>query len=150
MSELATMPLTDYVNICNMATINYEDVTPSLIPNTTMQKMFIDGVHKVYVIGAVDGYVLHDNRADEVILDDETLEPTGEVILRYATGTKTVAASYDFNTVVPDTIIDVNGNEIAVNKIGAFELFAVPISAVPENNTYGAGNDHEIAESGVE
>lgn len=128
-----------------MATWTEEIMDTPLIPNTTMVKRFLDGVLKVYKITPSEGYVLHDNRSDEEVLDLTTGEPTGEIIYRYATGTITVAASYDFNLVVPDTITDVDGNTIAVNKIGAYEMFAVPISAVPENNTYGGvDNDHEV------
>lgn len=128
-----------------MAVINYEDVTPSLIPNTTMQKMFIDGIHKRYVIEAIDGYVLHDNRCDEELIDPDTYEPTGEMLYRYATGTVTVNANYDFTAITPDTITDINGNIIAVNKVGAFDFFAVPASVIPENQIYGgSNNNHEV------
>lgn len=123
-----------------------EPVTPSLIPNTTMVKGILNDVHKTYEITPVDGYVLHDNRCDEEILNPETYEPTGEMLYRYATGMVSVKADYDFTVVVADTITDINGNTIAVNKVGAFELFAVPASAIPENQTYGGvRNDHEIA-----
>ena len=122
----------------------YENVNPTLIPNTDMQIRLRDGVPYQYLIKASDGYVLHDGRHDEEVYDMETGEPTGEVIYRYATGTKTVAYSYDFTVSVPDTITDLDGNTIAVNKIGIYGFFAVPISAVPENNTYGGvNNEHE-------
>lgn len=128
-----------------MAVITYENVTPTLIPNTEMNKMLLDGVHKVYTIEAVDGYVLHDNRADTPLYDSETHETIVGVELRYASGSKTVRYDYDFDTVVPDTITDVNGNTIAVNKIGQYELFAVPASAVPSDSIYGGvNNDHEV------
>lgn len=104
----------------------HEDVIPALIPNTVMRKRLRDGVDYQYLIKAVDGYVLHDNRADAEEVDPVNGDPTGKIILRYTTGEKSVASSYDFNTVVPDTIVDVNGKTIAVNKVGAFELFSVP------------------------
>lgn len=127
-----------------MANWTEETMSTPLVPNTTMVKRFLDGVLKVYKITPAEGYVLHDSRSDEEVLDPATGEPTGEIIYRYATGTISVAASYDFTQVVPDTITDLDGNTIAVNKIGAFGLFAVPTTAVPENNTYGGvENDHE-------
>lgn len=123
----------------------YEYVTPALIPNTIMQKRLRDGVDYQYLIEAAEGYVLHDNRSDQEEMDFDMGIPTGNMILRYATGRVSVAANYDFGIVVPDTIIDVNGNAIAVNKVGAFELFAVPESVVPADNIYGiAKPDHEV------
>ena len=124
-----------------MTVIIKEDVIPSLIPNTTMQRGFVDGVLKKYEITPSEGYVLHDNRVDEEILDPETDEPTGEMLYRYATGIVTVKANYDFTAITPDTITDINGNTIAVNKVGAFEFFAVPASAIPENQIYGGANN---------
>ena len=136
--------------------ITREDLIPSLIPNTTMQKIFRDGVHRQYSVSPLEGYVLHDNRVDEEVINEETLEPTGEVIYRYAAGSVTVRYDYDFTLIVPDTITDINGNTIAVNKVGAYEMFAVPSNLIPENQTYGtqiflAENDkpenwHEITE----
>jgi hypothetical protein len=127
-----------------MAVITKEDVIPTLIANTTMKKGFVDGVHKAYEITPLDGYVLHDNRCDEEVLDPVTLLPIGEMLYRYATGMVSARADYDFNTVVADTITDIYGNIIAVNKVGSFEFFAVPASAIPKNQIYGGGNDHEI------
>lgn len=121
-----------------------EIVNPTLIENTITEKYINSaGVHKAYYITPNDGYVLHDNRCDEEILDPVTFMPTGEIRYRYATGSVSVSTNYDFDTVVADTITDISGNTIAVNKVGAFEFFAVPASAIPENQTYGGGNDHE-------
>lgn len=78
-----------------MAVYTYEDVIPTLISNTIMQKRFIDGVFRVYTIKAADGYVLHDKALDTDEYD-ENFEPTGNVILGYTTGTCSCAASYDF------------------------------------------------------
>jgi hypothetical protein len=123
----------------------YETVNPSPIANTIVEKGLSNGTHLIYRVRPIEGYVLHDNRVDETVMNPETLEPTGEIILRYATGLLTVRHDYDFDNIVPDTITDVNGNVIAVNKVGAFELFAVLASAVPENNIYGGGNnEHEV------
>lgn len=117
--------------------ITREEVNPTYIPNTIMQKVLSDGVDYAYDIAPADGYVLHDNRCDEEIVDPVTLMPTGERLYRYATGSVLVAASYDFDTVIPGTIQDVNGNTLQVNMVGPFELFAAPASAIPENQTYG-------------
>ena len=125
--------------------ITKEDIIPSLIPNTTMQRGYVDGVLKRYEITPNNGYVLHDSRVYEEIVDPETLEPTGEILHLYGTGTKTVNANYDFTLIVPDTITDINGNTIVVNKIGAYEFFTVPASAIPENQIWGGNdNEHEV------
>lgn len=122
-----------------------EIVNPTLIENTITEKYInSSGVHKAYYISPVEGYVLHDNRCDNEVLDPVTLMPTGEILYRYATGSTSVGKNYDFDTVVADTITDIDGNTIAVNKVGAFEFFVVPASAIPENQIYGGGNDHEV------
>lgn len=74
----------------------YEDVIPTLIANTTMQKRLLNGVHRTYLIKANDGYVLHDNTGNWT----ETDPITGEEVVKkaYYTGTVTCAASYDFVT----------------------------------------------------
>lgn len=80
--------------------ITHENVNPTLIENTTMQKRFIDGVFKQYTIKANEGYILHDNTLDTPVYDEETYEETGEIILgfRPSTYTATCAANYDFAT----------------------------------------------------
>ena len=108
-----------------MPIFTYEDVTPSLIVNTTMQKRFIDGVHKQYLITANDGYVLHDNTGDWTEID----EITGDEIVKQAvyTGTVGCAASYDF----------------AANPR---EFYAIPENEAPANQIFGdaGNNNHEI------
>lgn len=76
-----------------MSIIIREDMV-ALIENTTMQKVFRDGVHCQYYISPVDGYVLHDKRNDWTDEDRET----GEEIthLGYTGGIVSCAASYDF------------------------------------------------------
>ena len=123
--------------------IRYEEVIPSPIPGARVQKMFIDSIHKRFVISAHDGYALHDNRCDEAVLCEDTLEPTGEMLYRYA-AVVTVNADYDFTAVVFDSITDVNGNKIAINKVGEFGLFAVSVSNISENQTYGAGGGSSV------
>lgn len=123
-------------------TITYEEVTPALIPNTTMQKMLTDGVHKTYRIQAVKGYVLHDNRIDDIA-------PEGNVVLNFKTGSTTVSASYDFTVVTNGTFTytDENGvrQSIIVQKIGEYEFYTLPEDVVPSNQIFGGGNsDHEV------
>ena len=76
-------------------TITYEEVNPTLIPNTTMVKGLVDGVHRNYRITPVDGYVLHDNETDYPGLDPETGEEV--VMLGFTRGTCSCAANYDFS-----------------------------------------------------
>lgn len=93
----------------------YEDVIPSLIENTTMRKRLLNGVHRTYTINANDGYLLHDNTLDTPVIDEETWEETGEIILgfRPSSYTATCAANYDF----------------AANPRG---FYAIPESELPE------------------
>lgn len=111
-----------------------EDVNPSLIPNTTMQKRLLDGVVKTYRITANDGYVLHDNRVDW------TDDMTNEEHILFATGTISVRYDYDFSVVTQGTY-----NGTPVTKVGAYELYAIAEDLVPADSIYGGGgNDHEI------
>ena len=98
----------------------YEDVIPSLIPNTTMYKKLRDGVHTTYAIIPIDGYVLHDKSRDWIDFETEELK------LGYTTGTATCAANYDF----------------AANPR---EFYAVPSNSVPSDQIFGIGNDHVTA-----
>lgn len=124
-----------------MAVYTYEDVIPSLIPNTTMQKRFINGVHKQYVITPLENYVLRDKADDYVEIDPDTLEPTGRVIFHYASGGATCGASYDFT---PLQVTDENG--VTHTAYGAQrEFFARLASEVPSDQIFGGGgNDHEV------
>jgi len=89
-----------------MAIYTYEDVIPTLIPNTTMKKRFIDGVHKTYVITPDKSYALRDKADDETEYDPDTHEPTGRIIFNYANGGATCGANYDFT---PLRVTDENG-----------------------------------------
>ena len=103
-----------------------EIVNPTLIENTTMLKVFTDeGVHRNYRITPNAGYVLHDKGMDTPIFDEETGEPTGEVILGFRTSTASVGASYDF----------------AVNER---EFYAVLATTVPEDQIFGTTTKPEI------
>lgn len=109
-----------------MAAITYENMTPTPITNAVVKKAFVDGVHKQYVIQAVDGYVLHDSELDySTGIDEETNEMLPEVE-GYTTGTVSCRYDYDFTA----------------NPRG---FYAVLASSVPENSIFGGGdNDHEV------
>lgn len=107
-----------------MAVVTYEDVIPSLIANTTMRKLLSDGVHRVYYITPVDGYVLHDNAVDWTDIDPETGEEI--TITSYYTGTCSCGANYDFTA-------------------NPREFYAVPADSVPADQIFGGvNNDHEV------
>ena len=117
----------------------YEDVIPSLIPNTIMQKRLLNGAHRSYVIEPADGYVLHDADADGENID------TGERIYAYSSGSCSCGKNYDFST-TEMTVPDINGNMVTVTAYGDRQFFAFPENLVPdpENNIYGGG-DHVTA-----
>ena len=107
-----------------MAVVTREDVTP-IYANTTMQKVYVDGVHQQYAITPVDGYVLHDQKRDWYDIDPETEEEI--LMLGYTTGTASCAVNYDF---------------VANPR----EFYAVLASSVPADQIFGGGNNnnHEI------
>lgn len=119
---------------------NYEEVTPSLIPNTTMQKMLINGVHITYQITPIANYVLHDNTLDYDVLDDMHLTAIGWNF-GYSPSSVYVScgANYDFTT---HTVTDENGN--TYTAYGNRDFFAVPESDVPADQIFGVDNDHEV------
>ena len=115
----------------------YENVIPTLIPNTTMQKRLNNGVQTTYLITPNDGYVLHDNGYDFPIFDEEYNET---IMLGYRTTTATVAAAYDFSTA---EMVDESGNTVLA--YGNRQFYTKLASDVPENQIFGGGdNDHEI------
>lgn len=97
--------------------------------NTTQEAYYsdTDGRLMSYVIAPVDGYVIHDKEYDEVVVDVETLEPTGEVRLGYTGGSISVGRNYNFEE-------------------NSREIYAVPRSEVDENYIFGGGdhNGHEV------
>lgn len=101
----------------------YEDLIPSLLENTTMQKVYINDVHKLYRITPIDGYVLHDNRYDYYAEYDEEDNPIGDIILGYRTSTASC------------TVAQFNNN--------TFEFYAVPASSVPADQIFG-NTDTEV------
>ena len=104
--------------------IRLENMT-TLLENTTMQKVFINEVHKQYYITPNDGYVLHDNSYDSYEEYDENGNGIGEPILGYRTSTASCG--------VRQLVVDDNGN-IVTNY---YEFYAVPASSVPADQIFG-------------
>ena len=97
----------------------YEDVTPTLIPNTNMRLRLRDGVPYQYLISASEGYVLHETGYDYPDMNDETIIHKG-----YTVGTVSCSVNYDFET-------------------NPREIYAVLRTDVPADDIFGGGN-HEI------
>lgn len=116
-----------------------EDLQTTLIPNTTMQKVIINGVHKQYYITPCEGYVLRDKANDEIVYDDDF----NEIGVRfcYASGGASCGANYDFT---PLQVTDENG--VTHTAYGAQrEFFARLASEVDADQIFGGGDsDHEI------
>lgn len=112
----------------------------SFVPNTTM-RIFVNssGNQTQYRFYPDEGYVFHDNRWDGLAEDMET------VVERFSTGMSSVSIRYDFNTTTQGTYEGADGVTYNVVKIGEYELYTLPESAVPIANTYGGDNDHEVA-----
>lgn len=106
--------------------ITRETVTP-IYENTTMQKVFLDGVHRLYEITPVEGYVLRDKELDAVDYDPFIGEEISRQIW-YTSSTAQCLANYDFVT-------------------NPREFEAVLRSEVPDGCGIlggGSNNDHEI------
>lgn len=114
----------------------YEVMEQTLIPNTTMTKSLMDGVHQSYQIAPSEGYVLHDKILDVEGFDPDTMMPTGEVTLGYYPIARSIGANYDFDNT---TIID------GYTAYGEREFFARPINEVPADQIFSLGdNEHEV------
>ena len=100
-----------------------EDLNPTLIPNTTMQTIFVDGRHTQYGITPCDGYVLHDKSLDYYMEYDENDNGIGDVILGFYAGTRTVRYDYDF-TANPREFYAVLESEVPEGA----EIFNIPSS----------------------
>ena len=96
----------------------------TLIPNTAMSELSIDGVLTGYAITPVVGYVLHDKKRDWTGIDPETEEEI--LYLGYTTGTATCAASYDF-VANPREFYAVLESEVPADQV-----FNVPNNTVTE------------------
>ncbi len=105
-----------------MAVWTYEEITPTLIPNTIMHKGFADGVHKIYKIQPNPNYVLHENLLDEEFFDEVTMKKTVvKFCYRPSSVFVTCRAGYDFTA---HTVTDENGN--TYTAYGNRDFFAIP------------------------
>lgn len=94
----------------------------AIIENTTMEQYVNNsGVALTYVIAPIEGYVLHDNRKDFTILDenDEEIPVEG-----FASGSVSVPISYDFT-------------------VNPYNLYTKLASGVPSDQIFGGGDNHE-------
>lgn len=91
-----------------------------IIKNAESYQVFIDGVHKQYEICPCEGFKLHDARLDREVIDDETLEPTGEIMEGFKRGSVTVRHDYDFENVMDG---EYNGEKVI--KAGKYGFFTV-------------------------
>ena len=122
-----------------MATITREEIT-TIIPNTTMKKVYFDGTLRVFEITPNDGYVLHDSGYDINIYDEETGEPTGEVLLGYRPSMASCGYNYDFTPVEMQT-----DDGQTVTAYGSRKFFAKLASEVPGDQIFGVTEpEHEI------
>ena len=101
-------------------------VTP-IYENTTMEAYYnSSNVLRSYYIAPVEGYALHASRYDFEEFDEETGEPTGNIIEGFTTYSITVGFNYDFET-NPENI------------------YAKPIDDIPENQIFNNGQpEHEV------
>lgn len=113
-----------------------EPMEITLIPNTRMNKMIVNGIHNGYEIQAVEGYVLHDNRIDSTDYDELD---NATIIPRFKLGSTTVPASYDFDNVTNGTFTytDENGMTVSipVEMVGMYEFYTLPVDVVPTDQT---------------
>lgn len=122
-----------------MTSITREEIA-TLIPNTTMKKVYFDGTLRTFEIKPNDGYVLHDSGYDINIYDEETGEPTGEILLGYRPSMASCGYNYDFTAVE----IQTDDGQTAT-AYGSRKFFAKLISEVPENQIFGVTeSEHEI------
>lgn len=104
-----------------MAVITYEITTDIVIPNITVEKQFIDGVHKAYRLTANEGYVLHSPSLDVEVED-------------YETGEIHIEQYYYRQCTIP-----------VVRPVSTWDWHAVLESSVPADMIFGGGdNDHEV------
>lgn len=106
--------------------VTRENLIISLIENTTMQKIFVNGVHRQYGITPCEGYVLHDKDLDFYDSYDDDGNGVGEPHLGFYSGERTERYDYDF-TVNPREFYAVLMTDIPEGA----EIFNVP-GAKPE------------------
>lgn len=79
-----------------MTKVSYENILPTLVENTIMHKILVDDVPKTIRISPTDGFVIHDNRLDDYLIDEETEIPEAEPTAGYKSGSVSVRWDYDF------------------------------------------------------
>lgn len=126
------MTIYDIININDLTFDDrgYADVPRVIFPNTTIKARTVDGGATIQSLWITpnEGYVLHDSNYDTEVVDEVTLEPTGEIKPGFRTTTATCGYNYDF-------------------EANPRQFYAVLRTEVPENseiyNTPSGG--HEIA-----
>lgn len=109
--------------------IEYQEVTPTSIPNTVMKTGYYNGVHKVYTITPIEGYVLHDKARDWQ--GDPVIGEENRVYRGFGTTVASCGPAYDFSPVEVQ-YIDANGITVTVTAYGAGrEFFAIPADSAP-------------------
>lgn len=102
----------------------------TLIENATMKKRVDDTTGELlsYRIYPNEGYVLHSTSYDKEVFDEETGEPTGEILPGFIPypAFVTVGYNYDFTA-------------------NPRQLYCVPQDTVPENQIFNNGGNHEVA-----
>lgn len=106
----------------------YVNVTP-IYENTTMQEYYNDAnVLRAFRIAPIEGYVLHSTSYDTEVYDEETMEPTGEIIPGFIPYPAFIQVGYNYDFVANPK-----------------QIYAVPADTVPENQIFNnGGNDHEV------
>lgn len=103
-------------------------VTP-VYENTTMNAYYnSSNVLRSYFIAPIEGYVLHSSSYDTEVIDEETGEPTGEILLGYIPYPASITVGYNYDFVANPK-----------------QIYAVPADTVPENQIFDNGKpEHEI------
>lgn len=95
-------------------------VTP-IVENTRIEAYYNnENVLRVYYIYPNEGYVLHDTQYDTEVYDEETGEPTGEILLGYIPYPSFVSVGYNYNF-----------------ETNPRQLYVVLADTVPENQIFG-------------
>jgi hypothetical protein len=69
----------------------------ALLENTKFEaRLNKDGEIISYRISPIEGYKLHEITLDKMVVDEETLEETGEIKRGYTTSYVTAGSKYDF------------------------------------------------------
>ena len=123
--------------------ITYENMT-SIIPNATMQKMYINGVHKTYIIAPNDGYVMHDTARDftnyQTVVDEITGEETTiEIPMLGYGGDSSCGYAYEFT---PIEMQDEAGN--TVTAYGSRQFYCKLATDVPADQIFGVVDTPEV------